>query len=128
MATIHAAISTSFVGEGEQGAARDEDENDDYLASVLRLLHPLAPGSEGLKEAIVFVNTEEVQQPSYEQLMAYTQELKTSSRLLAAKFMAASAAQPRAPERTRISPAKVFGLPGSAIGPESLRMAKTKHD
>jgi len=60
--------------------------------------------------------------------MAYTQELKASSTLLAAKFVAASAAQPKVPERTRITTANVFGLPGSATESEKLRIAKTKHD
>ncbi len=64
MATIHAAMSTSPAYEGEQAPTRDEDEDDDDLAPMLRLLDPLAPASEGLKKAIVLVNKDEVQQPS----------------------------------------------------------------
>ena len=79
-----------------------------------RLFDPLAPASEGIKAAIDFINTDEVQHHSYEQRMAYTQELKANSRLLAAKFVAASASQPRASKRARITTAKVFGLPGGA--------------
>ncbi len=97
---VEMSISPAY--EGEQATARDEDEDDDAPAPMLRMLDPLAPGSEGLQEAIAFVNTDEVQQPSYDHLLAYTQELKGSSRLLDAKFVAASAAQSRAPERTRI--------------------------
>ncbi len=57
---------TSPADEGEQAATRDEDEDVDDRATMLRLLDPLAPASEGLEEAIAFVNTDEVQQPSYE--------------------------------------------------------------
>jgi len=58
VATIHAAMSTSPADEGEQENAGDEDEDDDDLALMLRLLDPLAPASEGLQQAIAFVNTE----------------------------------------------------------------------
>ena len=41
-------ISTSPADEGEQAAAGDEDEDDYAPAHMLRMLDPLAPGSEGL--------------------------------------------------------------------------------
>ena len=48
MATIHAKISNSPADEEEQAGGGDQDENDDDPAPMLRLLDPLAPGSEGL--------------------------------------------------------------------------------
>ncbi len=58
VASIHAAMSTSPADEGEQASAGSEDEDEDDPIPMLRLLDPLAPASEGLQVAIVFVNTD----------------------------------------------------------------------